>query len=208
VLKWLLRIGALFWLLSVLSSALQLQLLSQSFTREQGNANDMREVAVGGLNVLFMLVTIVIFGRWIVLAHRNLPALGARYLEITPGWAVGWFFVPFVNLWFPYKAMRFLWRASHSAHKPELQDSTWVLPVWWTLWICFLYFPMVVSAAQRRAYDVEGLINLTQVQMANRVLDAALWLVASILVARIWEAQSKQHERPGEFDPAPGFADA
>ncbi len=208
VLKWMLWIGALFWAFGILSAILQLQLLSGSFTQEQGSVNDLREAAVGGFNSLFMLVTIVVFGRWIVLAHRNLPALGARVLEIEPGWAVGWFFVPLVNLWFPYQGMRFLWRASHSVQRPELQDSTWVLPVWWGLWIAFLYLPAAASVAARQAYGVDGLMVMTQWEIVNRLVNAALYIVASLVVTRIWEAQRTQHENPREFDPAPGFADS
>jgi hypothetical protein len=208
VLTWMLRIGALFAAISLFSAFMQLNMLTQSsYSPEDLNTNLLRETGISGLVALFTLATIVVFARWIVLAHRNLPALGARYLEVTPGWAVGWFFVPVVHIWFPYRAMRSLWRASHSAQRPELQDSTWVLPTWWALWLGFLYLPFF-TAATPGMRATAGLIAMTQWQIAGRFIGVALCVVASILVSRIWEAQRSQHDNPGEFDPAPGFADA
>jgi hypothetical protein len=207
VLRWMLLIGALFSALGVASSFMQYALLTQSFTPDQGRVNDMRELSVGGLTTLYFLATVIVFGIWIVRAHRNLPALGARYIEVTPGWAVGWFFVPVVNIWFPYRAMRWLWRGSHSTLKPELQDGTWVLPTWWGLWLACSFLPTWMSGMQVRARTIAGLVELTSWQIIARIMVLALYVVASILVMRIWEAQRTQHDNPGEFDPAPGFAD-
>ena len=92
-LQWMLRVGAIIIVAGFFSSLMQLELLSREYTTEEGEANDMREIAIGGLEFLLLIATFLVFGRWIVLAHRNLVPLGASYLEFRPGWAVGWFFV-------------------------------------------------------------------------------------------------------------------
>ena len=43
---------------------------------------------------------------WVHRAYRNLPALGARDMAYSPGWAVGWWFIPFLNLVRPYQVVR------------------------------------------------------------------------------------------------------
>lgn len=206
-LVWMLRAGPLVAVLSLVSSWMQLELLSHPYTQEQGLENDQREGAIGGFSFLLMLATVVVFGRWIVLAHRNLPALGARHLEFTPGWAVGWFFVPIANFWKPYQAMRSLWQNSRDAARPDIQDTTWVLPVWWGLWIISLVLGNIVLRTSFRATTIEQLVVTTQVTLLNCVVDVILNIVAAVLVGRIWQFQLAQRTHPSAYAPAPGFAD-
>jgi hypothetical protein len=208
VVVWLLRIGAALAVLSLWSSWLQLDLLSRPFTRAEGAVNDHRELMVGGAVSVLMIVTIVIFGRWIVLAHRNLPALGAQHLEFRPGWAVGYFFIPVLNWWKPYQAMRSLWQSSRSVQRPELQDSPWILPAWWTLWVVWSLQGNVTWRMQSGAQTVEGLALLTRIELFGHSLYLLLCIAASLVVARIWQAQAAQRENPERYEPAKGFADA
>jgi hypothetical protein len=206
VLVWVLRIGAALALLSLWSSWLQLELLSTEFSPGDGAANDRREALVAGATGIVMLATIIIFGRWIVLAHRNLPALGAQSLDVRPGWAVGFFFIPILNWWKPYQAMRSLWRSSHSVHNPEIQDSTWVLPTWWALWVIWSLLGNATWRMQGGARTISGLTSLTQTELVASSLYLLVCVVASVMVSRIWDAQAQQRENP---ETAPrGFADA
>lgn len=76
---------------------------------------------------------------WIIpnLSNRNARALGATGMELTPGWAIGWYFVPVATLWKCYQALKEAFKASH----PDFADN-WreaprpsILPRWWTLWV-------------------------------------------------------------------------
>ena len=58
---------------------------------------------------------------WIYLANKNVRALGARGMAHTPGWCVGWFFVPIANLFMPYQAIREI----HQASDPEADALSW-----------------------------------------------------------------------------------
>ena len=205
-LQWMLRAGALLAAVSLLSSWMQLDLLSRSFTEEEGAANDQREAFVSGVAFLLLIATFIVFGRWIVLAHRNLTGLGARYVEFTPGWAVGWFFIPVASLWKPYQAMRMLWRYSCSVNRPEAQETHVVLYAWWTLWIISLCLGNILLRMTLQAKTLEELTLLTRFNIANSVVDVVQYSVAVILVGRIWQAQLAQRENP-EVVPT-GFADA
>ena len=205
VLAWMLRAAAAIAFFGIWSGWMQLEMMSGSFSHAEASANAQRVVMIAGLTVLLRIVTFFVFGRWIVLAHRNLPALGAQYLDFTPGWAVGWFFIPFANLWKPFQAMRSLWRSSHSVHRPEIQESTWVLPTWWTLWLSFAFLSNIAQQMSSGAKGLDDYRNITQFAVVSSAFDLALCLVASILVTRIWRAQEQQHDNPEE---APkGFAD-
>jgi hypothetical protein len=208
VLRWMLIAGALVTVVVLASTWMQLRMLSAPFTEAEAQANTTRELAASGLATLLLVTIIVVFGRWIVLAHRNLRGLGIRYAEITPGWAVGWFFIPILNLWKPFEAMRFLWKASHDARQHELQRGSWVLTTWWSLWLLSSLLGAILTMATLGAKTVESLTEATRWILVTRVVDFFQYVIAVILVSRIWEAQRRQHETPGEFDPSPGFADA
>lgn len=79
-----------------------------------GNRNPA--VAGGGAidwaNNLAIVGAIAAFCMWTHRVYRNLPALGARGLRYTPAWAVGWLFVPFVNLVIPFFVFSEIWRHS------------------------------------------------------------------------------------------------
>src|SRR5688572_5676802 len=47
---------------------------------------------------LVLVVSIIVVGMWIYRAHANLSDAGVDGLEFTPGWAVGWYFIPIANL--------------------------------------------------------------------------------------------------------------
>ena len=48
-------------------------------------------------------------------ANYNARQLGAADMRFTPGWAVGWHFIPIAWFWKPYQAMTEIWRASVNA---------------------------------------------------------------------------------------------
>jgi hypothetical protein len=207
VLVWMLRVGVLLAVFNLWSSLLQLELLSRDFTQAEGAANDLRVAYVTGAFGLLTIATFFVFGRWIVLAHRNLPAMGAQILEYRPGWALAWFFIPVANLWKPYQAMKSLWMYSHSVFRPDVQDRGWVLPVWWTLWLVSSFIGNAEFRTSFGANTVATLETSTQITLVGCIVDVFLYSVAAILVGRIWKAQATQRANPTEFEPAKGFAD-
>ena len=87
------------------------------------------------------LLTAVFFLIWIYRAHKNLKALGATDLKYSPGWAIGGFFVPLLNIVRPYQVMAEIWRASVSGGRVS-GGSGWTyeqtpvfIGLWWGLWL-------------------------------------------------------------------------
>lgn len=62
-------------------------------------------LATAALFLAASLLQFVIFLCWKYRAYRNLRPLHARQIRQSPGWAVGWYFVPIAFLWKPYQAM-------------------------------------------------------------------------------------------------------
>ena len=92
---------------------------------------------------LVYVVLVVAFLLWLHRASKNVPALGnsRQRVEYSPGWAVGSFFVPFVNLVVPYKAVREVWEKSDPAVRTEddfmfaQPSSAPLLLGWWIAWL-------------------------------------------------------------------------
>ena len=207
ILVWMLRLGALLAVLAVWSNWLQLELLSRHYTLEEAQANDLRERSIALSVVVVSLATFIVFGRWIVVAHRNLPALGAEDLDVRPGWAVGWFFVPFANLWKPYQAMRTLWKASHDGPRWEYGDGHFLLGLWWTLWIVSSVLGSVFFRTTMRATTIPQIIDSTRAVLVNSAIDIPQYIVAWFLVKMIWEAQVSQRQRQLAGERSPDLRD-
>ena len=108
---------------------------------EELSAGDIREALTGLIQVVALIGAAIAFSMWIHRAYRNLPALGATAgLSYTPAWAVGYFYIPILNLFRPYQATKEIWRASD----PNIADAgvAWerapgssLLVTWWAVWI-------------------------------------------------------------------------
>jgi hypothetical protein len=82
-----------------------------------------------------VLVTAVVWLVWQFRVRSNLAALGATNLRYPPGWNIGLWFIPLVNVVMPYLAMREIDRAS----EPRTGDAArraartrWLPPAWWS----------------------------------------------------------------------------
>jgi hypothetical protein len=87
------------------------------------------------VQTLVFAVTAVVTLRWIYLANANARALGAEDMMVSPGWAVGWFFVPLMNLVMPFVMMRELWKASARPKDWQMESAPAPILLWWILWI-------------------------------------------------------------------------
>ena len=81
-------------------------------TMAEAQRNDTLVSCVGLTQSAVYLGTVVAFCFWVYSAHANLRWLRVSGLEYTPGWAVGWFFVPIMLLFRPCQVMFEIWKAS------------------------------------------------------------------------------------------------
>ena len=86
-------------------------------------------------DVLVFIASVVLVSLWIHRAHANLFAARLEGLEFTPGWSVGWFFVPIASLFKPFQAMRELYNRSRGDNDGYAADSPADLVRWWGCYI-------------------------------------------------------------------------
>jgi len=128
-------------LLATISTAHQIGLLSRVHaggivTPSEAEASDARQLVTTLGYTGVIVVTGVVWMFWQHRAQSNLRDVGTDDLRFTPGWAVGWWFVPLASLWMPYLAVRELLRASEPSVTDWRRVRTASLPgLWWAAWI-------------------------------------------------------------------------
>jgi hypothetical protein len=92
-------------------------------------------IAVPGVVTLALLLTlavIVVFLVWIYRARHNAGRSRAHHRR-SRGWAIGSWFVPVVNLWFPLQVVQDIWRAD--VEPAQRVRMPWLVGTWWACWL-------------------------------------------------------------------------
>ncbi len=158
--------------------------------------------AILGLAQLVLFVSCAIaFLMWIHRAHKNLKAAGIVGLEYTPGWAVGGFFVPFLNLVRPFQVMKEIWAGSEylsADPRPKIWRSVPPSPLvgWW--WALFLVTSFLGNASGRlmlRADELGELIAAGWVTLFSDLADIPSSILAILVVRRVTGFQEDARTR-------------
>lgn len=186
---------------------------SLSEVAAEGESIDERHATVGLLQGSVFLVTAIVFLVWFRRAYRNLRALGAPWLRFKPGWAVGAWFVPFLNAIRPKEIANDIWRVSDPDAPRELDGPALGAPVggivdaWWAV--------LVVSGGLARlAFGRIEFDTLRDIQNYGRLaaiadlVAAVSGVVALALVLQVTQRQKLRWERVSSLPPPPSEATA
>lgn len=171
-------------------------------TPSEAKANDTRMMAIGFTQTALFLVTIPVWLIWFRRAYRNLPALGARNLRFTPGWAVGAWFVPFLNLVRPVRITTDIWQASEPAMNEAVgtpwgsQPSSPLIGFWWAAWIVANY---ASNIAIRLSFSGDDLDSLAASSLAWVVTDSLNVILDALAIALVWRITSRQERRASKL---------
>jgi hypothetical protein len=212
--KWLLRASLAVSVISVTSGIMEYRLLqaiaagqfdSDAEMTAAARANDLRQGIIGVAYIVLLLATSVVVLVWIYGANRNVHAIGATGMRFTPGWAVGWYFIPIFNLWKPYQAMKEIWKASADPGNWQAQPRSALLPWWWFLWIVSCIVANAMFRYTLKAEELDELINASGISIASDALDIPLDLILIAIIDRIWHMQAEAASPPPEsaIEPAP-----
>jgi hypothetical protein len=111
--------------------------------------------------VLFIdLVGLGLLSLWTRRLYGNLRALGAQDLRFGEGWALGGWFVPFLNLVRPKQIVDDIWRASDPVRRPE---EAWdqrplsnLLHWWWFFWVVLCLPTLLLAPLPALVFGLEA----------------------------------------------------
>jgi Domain of unknown function (DUF4328)/Protein of unknown function (DUF2510) len=131
--------------------------------------------AVSSIASLVLLVVAIFFLIWFhkaatVAAQAGVPA------RRSPGWAVGSWFIPIVNFWFPYQSAVDMFPPGHPA-RPMVKR-------WWGLWLATAFSAYVV---------IIGSVLATGVGLAMALVGAVLAFRAAAAGKAVIDEVNKAH---------------
>lgn len=149
---------------------------------------------IAGLaHFVLYISTAVFFLRWLHLAHRNLIPLGARDLKYSPGWAVGYWFIPILHLFRPFQALRELLFCSTpspgrvpTGDAAASQAAPTLLQLYWTAWILS---SILNSIARRLTLRSDSIEAGSWVAIIAAVLAIPAALLCTRVIAHVNELQ-------------------
>ena len=161
-------------------------------------ASDRRQLLTTVLWILALIATATAFCFWIHRAAANLGPLGASDQRFSPGWAVGWWFVPIAMLILPYRAMKEIWKGSYPRSAWQ-NTSSWrdapaspLLGWWWVAWLSGNVTSAVAVGLLDDGETIGEFIRADWVFVAG---DALLLMSGMLAFVLVWQITSNQEEK-------------
>lgn len=170
---------------TIVSNQIELSFLAEAegghVTEADGEANDARQFLVFVFYLIAWIGCIVAIASFLHRANKNARALAGDSvaLEYTPGWTVGWFFVPVLSLWKPYRAVQEMFRVSH-------YDGNGLLGMWWASWILMNVVGRVSQRLSEKATEIDDFV------LANN-LDTVHSLLSLVATGMVWAVVRSLH---------------
>ncbi|HEU4508676.1 MAG TPA: DUF4328 domain-containing protein [Pyrinomonadaceae bacterium] len=139
--------------------------------------------------------TVVFFLMWLYRAHDNLRAFNPWVrTDHSRGWAIGSFFVPFVNLVIPYRAVKEVWQKSGPPDEAFLAEPgpPAFFPAWWVFWL----FASITSNISMRLAFNENVPESTATIVS--IVAGVLFIVAAVFAYLVVDAIDKRQEETSE----------
>jgi hypothetical protein len=202
--KWLLYADVVMAFIGLWSGWIERRLLesfaagaygSQQEMEAAATANDMREGLVGLLVIVVTLTSAILMLCWIYRMCHN-ARVRAKFMEYTPGWSVGWFFIPIANVWKPFQAMKEIWQESARQAGPQGRDGGGLLGGWWALWIASSVVGYASLRVTLRINDVDDALLANTFGLVENLLAVPLNIIFLRIVMRLSAMQEYAHENP------------
>lgn len=144
------------------------------------------------------ITTVVGFLMWVYRAHSNLQFLQPEQLDFTPGWAVGWWFIPFANLVKPFQAIREIWSESDPEVTPggsifsaAMHSAPTYMAAWWGFWIGSNILANITS----NVYNPDRNDTVTLTGALFIVTAVANVIAAALAIRVVRDTTSRQEQR-------------
>lgn len=187
---------------SIVSGYLEYELLldfqngiytSQEQANADADASDQRQQYVAFTYLAIYIISGFLILRWIHRANYNTHQLGAKNMKFTPGWSIGWYFVPIAAFYKPYQAMEEIWKASHSPSDWGAVKINYIMPLWWALWLITNFLGQAVFHMSNDANELDELIHVNKIFQVSDMLSILLAIVTLLLVNNVYQMQMRSN---------------
>jgi Domain of unknown function (DUF4328) len=165
-------------------------------SRGDAQAADDRQSAIAWAQLGLFLATGALFIAWFHGAYSNLRRLGISSLRFGTKWAVGSWFVPFLNLVRPKAIANDIWRGSDPGlpqrSSPDTGSVPWFINAWWA---AFILATLVSRIAFQTGQNAKTLSALGTATNFSTVADAVDFVAALLAVVVVYQIFARQRAR-------------
>jgi hypothetical protein len=185
-------------LASVVTSWLELETMDNPYYDYESEGYEMIEnlnLMITGASGMIGILLVVLWcvwtnmsckNAWLINSYDGATAIYRGRDSYTPGWAVGWFFIPVALLWKPFQAMVWIRDASQ---KPLGLTMGKLLGLWWTFWILLTVTDRVITRMFTKASTIEELSAAHRTFLAVTPIDLLATIFAACVVQRLTKVQ-------------------
>ena len=178
------NMGALGWRYFLLTDV---QANPDNIDMNMINASDTLIIVINIAHIIIVILSIFFFIMWFRRAYYNLHMLPWHNARYTEGWAAGSWFVPIINLWWPYQIMIDIWRGTQNALKERLGEpqSAAIVGWWWTLHLITSFYNNISTRIGWDAeQDIDSLLTSTKVDFIGEILSIPAIIITIMLIQR------------------------
>ena len=179
--------------INIFSNFMQINLMNDYFVKNiysddvydvLAEKNDLRIAIVSGLYAIFIFLSFFLIGRWFFVSTKINHLMGIKGLNVSPGWSVGWYFIPFANLVMPYRSLKETFKASFNSEEWQNNRVPYDFPIWWATFLIGntlsnISFRIYLDLGETYTYE-----QLNQISYIDIVADILL-IVNGIFLLRI-----------------------
>lgn len=156
--------------------------------RRADDADALNAVA-GVVQTAALLTSAVVFVCWFHRVRVNAEVFDPFGHRMKRGWAIGSWFTPVVNLWFPRRIALDIWDASSPWGAPR---SHGLVNAWWTLWLASLFVDRAASSQYRGAETSQEGHDAAVTTLFSDALDIAAAVLAILVVLELTRMQHRK----------------
>ncbi|MFJ3303363.1 DUF4328 domain-containing protein [Streptomyces sp. NPDC086549] len=156
--------------------------------RRAEHAHDLGNLAARA-QLTALLISTVVFLCWFYRVRVNAEVFNPFGHSKKRGWAIGGWFTPVANLWFPRRITLDIWDASTPW---GARGSHGLVNAWWTLWLLSLFADRAAYVESRRAHTASELHDAFRQMLFSDAVDIAAALAAIAVVLRLTRMQHQK----------------
>ena len=142
--------------------------------------HDYRSMMAARFETALWFVSCISVLVWVYTSNKNLQN-AAKPMTISPGWSVGWYFIPFANWWKPYEAMREIVQHSQNASGYQQMAGKRLIGIWWLSFVLNGFLGYAAGISILNAKNPETFAFATKIGLFSAMLS----LFASILIGKV-----------------------
>jgi Domain of unknown function (DUF4328) len=141
-----------------------------------------------------LLACAVAFVVWFVIMRRATGPLAPDRFRHGPGWALGGWFVPVANLFFPYRIALDMWNAATQlpGEDEPFRARTWPVSLWWSLFVSSTLLSRIAGMLYNDAGTSAGLSKGVTLYLVADAVDIAAAAAAAYFAVSLTGMQRRK----------------